>query len=144
MYIYIRAMSEPQAEAYRRISDQAAKILEHIIKLVEYPEAQETNHWKQEIFGFLNEVRKLRGSNKFPKSKLIYKALTVSNDMIDKFIGRVHRTYKDMIPRNLPEDIILSAVEDYQKWLAEQLSKEGILDPDDIYNKLDEVVRNTF
>ena len=140
MYIYIRAMSEAQAEVYRRVSDQAVRIVEHVIKLLEYPNAQEYNHWKQEIQAFLNEVPKLRGSNKFPKSKLIYKGLTRSNDVIDKLIGRAHRKYKDKTPLFLDNDVILAAVEEYQHWLSEMLSREGIIDSDDIYTELDYIV----
>lgn len=140
MYIYIRSMSESQTEVYRRVSDQAVNILEHLIKVIEYPDAQEVNHWKQEIYAFLNDVKKLRGTNKLPKSKLIFKGLSVSNDMIDKFIGRVHRTNKGLRSRNLDTSVILKCVEEYQHWLADSLSKEGLVDPDDVYSKIDEII----
>lgn len=139
MYIYIRAMSESQTEIYRRVSDKAANILEHLIKVIEYPDAQEVNHWKQEIYSFLNDVKKLRGTNKLPKSKLIFKGLSVSNDMIDKFIGRVHRTYINYQPRNNSAAFILNCVEEYQHWLSDKLSTEGLVYSDEVYAKIDEI-----
>lgn len=141
MYIYIRAMSEPQAEVYRKISDQTGNIVEHIIKLVEYPDAQERNHWKQEIFSFLHRVSKLRNTKKLPSTKLIMKALTIYNDMVPELKNGVHRTYKNYTPRNLDDDKILSILLSYENWHANELSLHGLVIDEDVYDKLDELTK---
>ena len=140
MYIYIRSMSESQSRIYDKIADKAVSIDKHIIKLMLYPSAPECNHWKSEIYSFLNNVQKLKGSNKFPKAKLILKALTISNDMIDKLAWQVQCEEESLIPIHIEVDVLIRTIEAYQSWLASMLSSDGLVVPKDVYSKLDELI----
>lgn len=139
MYVYIRSMSESQSDLYRRISDKADEIDRHIIRLVLYPHAQEVNHWKQEIYGFLNTMKKLRNTKKLPNAKFILKCLQISNDMTDALMYQVTRIEKELTPIDVSEDQVVEAIEGYQKWLAHELSTRGVIIPDDAYRVLSQV-----
>ena len=135
MYLYIRAMSESQAEIYRKVSDKADTILEHIIKLMLYPNSPSCDHWKAEIYAALNRVQKLRNNNKLPKAKLIYKALSSYNDVADNIINQVKQT-EDLTPSGMDAYDVVSVAECYQRWLSEKLSQEGAVVPNDVFDEL--------
>ena len=139
MYVYIRAMSEAQAEVYRKITDATPKIVEHFVKLTLYPNSRDCNHWKQEIYNFLNSVPKLRNNNKWPKAKLIIKALSIYNDSIDNFIERATEDYGSQ-QSSLTLNEIESWLKDYENWLADKLSEKGFVRSVDVYAKLDEML----
>lgn len=136
MYIYIRAMSESQSEIYRKISDKADTILEHIIKLMLYPDASSCDHWKAEIYAALNRVQKLRNNNKLPKPALIYKALSSYNDVTDNIIKQVKRSEKEVSSADVSAEAIVKVAEEYQHWLSDALSRDGFVAPDDVFEEL--------
>ena len=139
MYIYIRAMSESQIEIYRKISDVSGELASHIIKLILYPHAQEVNHWKKEVYAFLNRVPKLRNTKKLPKASLILKGLQVYNDMVDSLIYQVTESEKDLVPVDVSEEYVLNALVSYQRWLANELSTKLIVVSKDVYKILSQV-----
>ena len=47
-------------------------IIEHLFYLTLDKNNSAANHWKSEIYAFLNEIDKLKNSNKYPKQKFIY------------------------------------------------------------------------
>lgn len=141
MYIYIRAMSEAQSEVYRKITDKTPLIVEHFVKLCMYPDSRDCNHWKQEIYSFLNTVPKLRNTKKYPKSSLIMKALTIYNDSIEGFIRRVTKKYGTDNVSMLSGTDIENRLRLYQTWLADVLSSEGFAEDDEIYAMLDKYTK---
>ena len=96
-------------------------------------------HWKQEVFGFLPRIKKLKNTKKFPTVKFILKGLQTSNDMIGNLIYQVKHIEKDLSPIDISETDALKAIEGYQNWIAQELSTKGLVIPDDVYAKLTEV-----
>lgn len=142
MYRYIKAMSDKKEVIYRRISDPSDRIIEHIIKLVLFSDSTYCNHWKQEIFGFLNRIPSLKSSGKYPKASWIYTALTIYNDQLSSMISDIKEDCSSLNARSITDASIENAVEDYQLWLANNLSENGRVRLQDVYNKLDEIIKN--
>ena len=142
MYIYIRSMSEEQSRIYDKLTNASDKIVEHIVKLILYPDAQEYNHWKGEIFSFLWKVDKLKGKNKYPSEKFLYKALSTHTDNVEVYLDVIKHMYKDQ-PRNISTELATECVDLYMSWLAVNFSSKGSVRPDDVYVKLDKIVEST-
>ena len=140
MFRMILGMSEQQKEIGRELSAKAKPLLRHLIKVMLYPDAQEYSHWKSEITEFINDVDKVKGSNKWPKAGFIKQSISKQNDMIDAVIKQVKMQERDLVPQPLTESEVLSGVQMYQDWLASHLSSEGIIDPYEASTVIDKIV----
>lgn len=65
---------------------------------------------------------------------------TTHNDVMDESAYQVWHDLKEPDKRYLKISTIQSAIEDYQQWISEELSKNGVVKYDDIYNKLEEII----
>lgn len=142
MYIYIRSMAEAKNKIYNKLTAKAPEINKHIIKLILFPNHTAYNHWKQEIYSFANQVQFVKGKNKFPKEKFILECLSIANDQTERYIDWIVKEYKDSTPEYAYPGQIQSAIEEYQKWVAHELSTQGFIVSYDAYDKLDEIVNN--
>ena len=142
MYKLILGISEYQNKIYDKLTTASEHIDEHIIKLLYYSDSSYVEHWKAEIFAFLHKIDKLKGRNKWPKSKFIKEALSTHNDMLHEYGLLVKEEESELAPRYISDDTILLAVNDYQNWLAEQLSIKGIVLHSEVCAKLDEIIKN--
>ena len=85
MKIYVRNMqdilgfSRRKSDIAAMIEENTREIIQHLIKLWLYSDAETCNHWKQEVYGFLYQVPRLKGSNKFPSKKFILNNTIVIN-----------------------------------------------------------------
>lgn len=68
---YIRSFAVTKREVQADLRAAAKVIIEHLIKIFLYPDAQEKGHWKREVAAALNDVPKMKGSNKLLKAKFI-------------------------------------------------------------------------
>lgn len=139
MYIYIRAMSEAQSKIYDKISSVANQIDMHIMKILFYPDSEYVDHWMHEIWSFLSMVGKLKGSNKYPKASFIKKSLAVYNDMIDVMMELVLDEESDLAPLDVTPQEIKQCLNEYQNWLASELSAHGAVRQSDVKSKLKEI-----
>ena len=140
MYIYIRSMSEAQNKIYDRIASRSREINKHIIKLLLFPDCQYVDHWQHEIYAFVNDVPKLKHSNKFPKVKFLKDCLSVNNDCIDTAIWQVEDEEFNLMPISIDADILVKAICDYQDWLASELSTKGAVAQRQVKAKLNELM----
>lgn len=125
MFRYIRAMSRADKDIENKIADAAERIDEHIIKLILYPNnTEDIEHWYSETYAFLHKVDKRKATNKYPKSRFIYKALSCHNDIMDNIIRCVKSEYA-YVPKYISNSEILSTIDKYQQWLSYELSSQG-------------------
>ncbi len=140
MYKYVRAMSTTLKDIKNFIADASYQVDHHIIKLLLFPRSRDYNHWKQEIFSFIHDVDKVKSTNKWPQQHVILECLACHNDVLDNYRITVEDEYEDLIPIPVTNDDILHAIEDYQLFLAEGLSRNGLVRRADVYNMLDDIV----
>lgn len=140
MFIYISAMSEYQKEIRRDLSAKGKQLLRHLICVILYPDSQYYEHWKDEIVSFIADVDKVKGKNKWPKASFIKEAISTQDDMIDAVIRQVKLKERELTPREVSDVEILRGVESYQNWLANELSRFGIIDVYEAQDVIDKIV----
>lgn len=140
MYIYIRSMSEAQAEIRRSIVSHSCELVKHIIKLILYADSDCVHHWQSEIYSFLNTVQKLKGKNRWPSAKFIKEALSTWNDSLDTLTWQVIEEEDELVPLSASQEKISAVVNGYQDWLATQLATKGAISPKESRAELDKLV----
>jgi hypothetical protein len=118
-------------------------IIMHLIKLWRYPNALEVNHWRQEVYNFLNQVGRLKSSNKYPSVNFIMKnTFDVNKPDIPKWLNSISHVYdEDFESTGIREDTELMSerIKEYFEWLASKLSDEGNVFSKYVYSKLKEL-----
>ena len=130
-----------------RLYESTDKIIEHLIKLYLMPTHESANHWKREIYSFLNKVDKLKGSNKRPTQSQIYtwtfgnKEDTIDNYFVRGMLDTINYDYNENIKINLNKfrTDIIDICKSYFMWLAKELSVKGIITPQQVYIKLERI-----
>ncbi len=140
MFRYIIAMSRSRQEIANKIADASTEIDMHIIKLLLYPNIRTCSHWKQEVVNFLYAVDRLKGSNKWPSEKFIYEYLSCHNDILSNYKMIVEEDYEELKPSDISIQSIEQAVVEYQRYLAHELSNNGIISRKFAYSKLDSIL----
>lgn len=140
MYRYIKAMSDKRADVRNELKYAGEQIALHLLKLLMYPDAQERNHWKQEIYAFLHKVPKLKKTNKWPEQEFIFEAVSVYDDVVDNLILEVQDEEEQLTPINIDVVKAQQVLIEYHSWIAQELSQYGILRRQSVYDKLDELV----
>ena len=125
MKLYIRAMAYERRRILDDLYRQSDQVIEHIIKMIQFPEAYAVNHWAKEIHAYCHSVERMKGSNKYPSAKLIYKQMSGHNDILPAYIQYAHDTEPDEYFHDVPPHECLPYVEAYEKWLAQMLSQYG-------------------
>lgn len=140
MKLYIRAFADSQAEIYRDIKSKSSVVIEHLIKLFLYPNSNNLNHWKTEIFAAMSRVPKLKRTKKYTESKNILKySWNIWNDSIADMIDVIQNDYG---LSNTPPDIIYNNVHIYLAWISDKLSRFGYVTSNQIYSKIDDLIQS--
>lgn len=126
-----------------KIEDKERMVMEHLIKCWLYPNNSNYQHWKNEIHGFIPRISALKGANKFPKYEQLKKWI------IDGFSDSLHLTIFAYIERvtikygevkydaKQISDYIIS----YYEWLMFELSSKGYVSPEEVSQKIDNLVK---
>lgn len=141
--IPILGFSYSRSKIAEDLEDNVQPIMTHLIKLWRYPNSDSVSHWRQEIYNFLNRTRRLKGSNKYPSANFIMKnTYDVNKSDISKWLNGVSRVYDGKFePTSIRNDADLmnERIKEYFKWLADVLSVDGYVFPEDVYSKLKEL-----
>lgn len=118
-----------RSEIAARLEENTRILMKHLIKLWMFPEASETNHWRKEIYSFLNQVPAMKGVNKLPSKEFIFKNTFVINEkFIDDLYEDVYDDYTDNhILARTNCDAMHQAIKDYYIWMSDILSKRGVV-----------------
>lgn len=139
MFRYIRAMSQSLSEIRRSLIDATDQLDHHLIKLILYPSCSAKEHWRAEVYSYLNSVKRTKSTNKFPNYRFIRQALRTDEDILDNYAIQVRAQYKNLRPANIADREIVAIVSAYHDWLAERLSTRGIVTSDEVFDKLEEL-----
>ena len=147
MKIYVRSVqdilgfSRRKSDIAAMIEENTREIIQHLIKLWLYSDAETCNHWKQEVYGFLYQVPRLKGSNKFPSKKFILNnTIVINEDNILALLRIVITDYSNQYEqKNIEYPTMKKHILLYFDWLAEELSINGKVARNDVYAKLSEL-----
>ena len=147
MKIYVRNMQDILGFSRRKsdiaalIEENTREIIQHLIKLWLYSDAETCNHWKQEVYGFLYQVPRLKGSNKFPSKKFILNnTIVINEDNILALLRIVITDYSNQYEqKNIEYPTMKKHILLYFDWPGEELSINGKVARNDVYAKLSEL-----
>lgn len=139
MKIYVTAMSVPQNIVMNKLIDISSSLTDHLIKLYLFPTSQYTNHWRQEIFSFVNSIPKLKSTKRYPSSDFIFEHLSSYLDQCAEGIEFWINEYGSLVPERVDPIEAENLITEYIKWLASKLSENGRVSASEIYAKLTEL-----
>lgn len=116
--------------------------IEHLVKLAIFDSPRNKSHWRSEVYASYPRISKLRKNNKFPDYKTIYD--TAWDHYCDILDGIVEDVLKDepneMLKPNLDVNKnVTEPVRKYISWLASCFSKQGRINKQDCFAKLEEL-----
>ena len=133
----IYAMSKPKTEVEMKLWHDSGNILRHIVLYLCSDNEELKKHWSNEIFNFINNVPRLKGSNKFPSAQLIYdNTYKVWYDSVDAGMPKLFKSENLPYDKQKCDEATIRA-EKYFIWLANELSINGFITRQDCYNVLE-------
>lgn len=142
MFKFIVAMAESQSRIYDKLVDASDQINLHLAKLVLFSDSEYVPHWKKEIFAFLHRVDRLKGSKKWPKEKMIMRALSTHDDTAEQYMMLAMDDESELAVSGI---ITVSDIEraffSYHAWLAKELSINGMITRSSAYEELNNICR---
>lgn len=139
MKIYISAMGTSRTVIENQLVNASNPLTEHLIKLYLFPSSEYVNHWRQEVYGFLSRVPRLKSRNKYPESDFIFDCISAYLDQTAELMQFVAEENESLVPERFDATELESALTNYLNWLAETLSAEGRVHSTAVYNKLKEL-----
>ena len=151
MKLRIIELALDKRDIERNLQSKSPKIIEHLFYLMLDPKNQAANHWKQEIYSFLNDIDALKSSKKIPKTKFIYD--NTYGYKRDRIQSRVYMKnfLKDVCQKeNLSTALTLEEIMEnldylcynYFMWLSEMLHENEFVIREWVYDKIDELLNN--
>ena len=142
---------ERKQEIKCELSSKSKDIIEHICKLILMPTNDSVNHWRKEIYGFLNNVKRLKGSDKLPTEKQIfnwtynaYAERLISVSSMTLYIKSIIQEYSLHIENSIDYTLVTNQINNFCKeyfmWISKKLSANGYVPLNDIYSKLDKLI----
>lgn len=64
---YVCGMSKSAKDIRKSLSGKSEGIVTHLMRLYKYPENSSVNHWRGEVFNFINSVPTVKGYSRFPQ-----------------------------------------------------------------------------
>lgn len=138
----LNELARSKSDIINKIDNISDNIIHHLILCCLYTNNQEYNHWKKEIFSSLNHINKLK-NNKYPTKKQLDKWILSGfndtlNSQIDIMIKSIMNDYTQI---NYDKNKIVNVIFSYFDWLLNELSINGIVYNQDIYDKIDSLVK---
>ena len=139
--MYVLAMSRNKKDIKYYLQDRADKVFVHICKILLYPESPYVDHWEHEIYAFISNIQKLKGSNKLPSKSFIQNILLQElDDMVDIYMKQAVADEDDANFTDISESYANKVCEQYVIWLAEKLSTDGFVSNKDVKSELNELI----
>lgn len=133
--IYAQAIK--RNEFMLKLLDISWPLIEHLIKYYcATDDSPNLHHWATEIYAFIPEVKRLKGSNKLPSQSFLYEHLYVASGdcVLDRYKGVCTVEHLDW-----PADTnqMEAFIESYCYWLCSELSHKGSVSSRQVSNQLE-------
>lgn len=128
MYKLVRCHAKPRSDIFDTLENSADQLVEHLVKIAMFQDNGNLKHWVDELGGFVNRIPKIKGKNQPPLKDFIYRALTeYEYNRLDATIENVEFLYKKVKPVTTSKRFIKKYIDEYMKWLSEELSEKGFV-----------------
>lgn len=138
---YIFANAKYKDDIEDMIQDATPQIIEPLAQLYLFPGTKICGHWRKEVWNRIPTMPLLKGRNKLPSAKFIFKnSYELFQFDIDAIVQQALDHESDLTPdyerlANMYQ--FKKIVRTYFTWLSEYLSKHKVVNPTDVYNELD-------
>lgn len=143
MKIYVKASAMKKKDLADDLQDVTIPIIQHLLKLYLFPNAEEKMHWRREVAKLLRGVPKLKAKHKRPSANFIFEnTYLMFSYRIKEFVDDVIADEYTLTPDNYKFqniDWAVNIIEEYFDWLSNQLSTYGVITLPTIYSKLEEL-----
>lgn len=143
MFRYILAMSQRDSKIRDSLTDLSVPMMEHIVKLMLYPDTDYCQGWRTEVYKFVNKVDKRKATNKYPEYSFIMNCFKTHYDVLDNYADQVKSDMQfdgcTVVPKHFTTPEIVKVVDDYCQWLATKLSTAGKVTNQEVHSYLAEL-----
>lgn len=141
---YVLGFSRLRKDSIQKIEDMSSELISHLIKVFMWPNVEECNGWKQEIYSFMHSIPKMKPNNRYPKAQDIFK--WIWEPYGDTIYDRIPVICRDIYetPQVMNNELIYNAIQEYMMWLSRELSVQGLVSRTDIYSKLGELTYRIY
>lgn len=138
--LLIYGFSKPRAELASKIDDQTRPLMETLICLYIFPDNENRNHWRGEVWSLLNKMDLLKGKNKLPSKQFILdNSWELNKKYLDDRIKYVIDKEDSYEPAEFGKVSLRCTLEEYFDWLADKLSRQTYVSKQEVYSLLDEL-----
>lgn len=111
------------------LNAKSEPLIFHLIKIYAWGRTRSTSkeHWKEEVYSFVNSIQRIKGTKRFPPYHKIFNALWDSwGDRIEIAVNKLNseKHYKEYERIEYSNNIDIFC-KTYIKWLSDCLSKTG-------------------
>ena len=137
----ILGSAKKRAELADWIEEHSTPVIISLIQLYLFPSSEYENHWRQEVWSNFHEMKLLSSTKKLPSSDFILTNLWKYDEKyISSLIEYVLDKESTLVPRdNIDINVVRLSVFNYFKWISDQLSRNRVVKPSDVYKKLDDL-----
>ena len=143
MKLYIRCQSKFKTDVLADLEEHTLPCMEEMAKIWLFPNTEYVNHWRTEIWSHYKKVSKVKPRNKYPKAQAIFNnTWNLNGDKVRSMMKWAIAHESELTPdpdRNNDEQTLKDIMETYFALVADKLSKDGVIDPSDSYEKLEEL-----
>lgn len=141
----LNEMAEYKKDIIKRIEDKEYVLMEHLIKCLMYSDSNNLEHWKKEIYSFVNRINPLKGINKYPtykqlKSWIINKFSDTLKQTIYAIADSINYEYHKNIEYNSAK--LAQCVIAYYEWLMINLSQKGVISLQEVSKEIDALIQS--
>lgn len=136
IFCHAKKLSDIGAE----IESQTRPVIQALIQLYMYPNADEHNHWQKEVWANLHEIAFRKGSNKLPKKEFILRNTVEPNiEYLKSYVESVRDKECNLISIEIDYEDLSGLIYNYFEWLADKLSKSWYVSAKEVHTKLDSI-----
>lgn len=140
MFRLILGQVMPKSKIGDQLENTAYECMEHLAKLWMFPDAEEVNHWRKEVWGFYKNVPRVKPRNKYPKPEFVFDCIWTRNqNELSRTIKSVPDIEDELVPNTTRvKDVegLERAMSDYFLWISDRISEDGGADFGETKQKL--------
>ena len=144
MRIYVKANAKKLSDIKDDVEEKIPALVEAFAQLYLFHGTEYVNHWRVEVWNKIPRVPMVKRRNKLPRKEDLFDAMwrtygKESCKFMDWAVAHEENLTPDYNRLKYGKEEFAAIVKDYLTWLSEQLSKNTVIDPNDVYRKLVEL-----
>ena len=140
---YIKTSAMKKVDLASSIEEKTIPTMNALAQLYYFPNSENQNHWRQEVWANFHRISRLKRSNKLPSFDFIMLNTFECNkdqlNVVKNFVISKESKYEPDPDRLNNDSMFRDLVQDYFEWLADRFSQVVQISNDEVYEKLEEL-----